>query len=108
VGNPDTSTQILDRTKFRYLQPGEQRGNLGYNVFRRQAIMNVNATVSREFRFEAQSRPITLRFQGDAFNLTNHAQFANPENALSSQAFGKITNTLNNGRVLQFGLRLMF
>jgi hypothetical protein len=37
----------------------------------------------------------------------NHAQFDEPQRNLSSPAFGKITNTLNDGRVFQLGLRLM-
>ena len=108
VGNPDTSTQILSRNKFSFITPGQLAGNLANNTFRSQAIFNLNATVSREFRFEAQGRTFTLRAQGDAYNLGNHAQFASAEHVVSSPAFGKITNTLNNGRVLQFMLRLGF
>ncbi|MEO8052147.1 MAG: TonB-dependent receptor [Acidobacteriota bacterium] len=108
VGNPDTSTQILSRDKFGFMAPGDTRGNLGNNVFRSQGIFNVNATVSREFRFEAQGRAFTLRAQADAYNLGNHAQFASAEHVVGSSSFGKITNTLNNGRVLQFTMRLGF
>jgi len=45
--------------------------------------------------------------RGEAYNLTNHPQFDEPQRNLSAPPFGKITNTLNDGRVLQLGLRLV-
>jgi hypothetical protein len=106
VGNPNTSTQILNRSYFTFIQPGEHAGNLGYNAFRRDGIRNVNASVSREWRWGGPDRAYLLRFQADAYNLTNKAQFDAPQNNVLNPAFGKITNTLNTGRVLQLGLRL--
>ncbi|MEQ1884953.1 MAG: hypothetical protein ABL967_07820 [Bryobacteraceae bacterium] len=107
VGNPETSTEILNPAFFSNIKPGELAGNLARNSFRKGAIVNVNASVAREWHFSG-SRPTILRFQGDAYNLTNHPQFDEPQNQTSSPSFGKITNTLNNGRVLQFGMRLIF
>jgi hypothetical protein len=106
IGDPETSQQLLNRANFAFIQPGDLAGNLGRNTFRRGSIFNVNASIAREWRFGG-SRPYTLRFQGDAYNLTNHPQFNRPQNNLTSPSFGKITNTLNNGRVLQFGIRLV-
>ena len=40
VGDPDTSTQILNRAFFRYITPEEGAGNIGRNTFRRGAIFN--------------------------------------------------------------------
>jgi hypothetical protein len=111
VGDPRTSAQILSRDKFGYIRLGEVSGNLGLNVFRQQAIANVNASIAREWTWKTggtSDRVWKLRFQGDAYNLTNHAQFASPNNNLSAKVFGKITNTLNTGRVFQFELRLSF
>ena len=105
VGDPSTSTQILSKSKFSFLAPNQRAGNIGFNVFRRGPIRNVNAAVSREFAF-GQNHGRVLQFRGEAFNLGNHPQFDAPGNILTSTSFGKITNTLNNGRVLQFGLRL--
>jgi hypothetical protein len=107
VGNPDTSTQILRRDRFSYIVSGQERGNIGWNVFRKAGIRNCNATVNRQWHWGAR-RAYTLRFQAEAYNLTNHAQFDAPQYALTSTSFGKITNTLNEGRVLQFGFRLSF
>jgi hypothetical protein len=45
--------------------------------------------------------------RGEAYNLTNTPQFDEPQRNLSSPSFGRITNTLNDGRVLQLGVRLL-
>jgi hypothetical protein len=107
VSHPDTSQQILRRSRFSYLTPGQERGNIGYNVFRKQGIQNFNAAVSRQWTWGKQ-RPMAMRFRAEAYNLTNHAQFDQPNYTLTSSAFGKITNTLNDGRVMQFSIRLLF
>jgi len=108
IGNPDTSTQILRRELFSFITPGEERGNIGNNVFRKQAIQNINAAVSREWKWQHADQILIFRFQAQAFNLTNHAQFDEPGSTLSSKNFGKITNTLNDGRVMQFRIGLSF
>lgn len=107
ITHPDISTQILRRDRFSYLVPGQQRGNLAWNAFRKQGIQNINAAVTRRWEWGG-TRVYTLQFRAEAFNLTNHAQFDKPQYTLTNAAFGKITNTLNDGRVLQFGLRLFF
>lgn len=104
VGDPDTSAQILQKSRFSFLAPGQRAGNLGYNTFRKHGIRNMNASISREWRWGAQ-QPYSLRFQAEAFNLGNHPQFDAPQYVLSAPSFGKITNTLNSGRVLQLSLR---
>jgi hypothetical protein len=107
VSHPDTSTQVLRRDRFAYILPGQERGNIGWNVFRKQGIQNVNAAVNRQWNWGRQ-HPLALRFRAEAFNLTNHAQFDEPQYTFTSPSFGKITNTLNDGRVMQFTVRLVF
>ncbi len=106
VGNPNTSQQILKRSYFSFISPGQLAGNIGTNTFRKGPIFNLNASVAREWRW-GMPRSYTFRFQADAYNLMNHAQFDAPQLQLSSPSFGRITNTLNNGRVLQFGVRFV-
>jgi hypothetical protein len=48
-----------------------------------------------------------MLLRGEAFNLSNTPQFDEPQRNLSSPAFGKITNTLNDGRIFQLGLRIV-
>jgi hypothetical protein len=106
IGDPNTAPLILSRNRFAYLQPGQLRGNLGRGTFRKGGIANLNAAVSREWKFGG-GREYAARFRAEAFNLGNHPQFDEPQRNLTSPAFGKITNTLNDGRVLQFSFRLL-
>lgn len=106
IGNPDTAPLILRRDRFAYLPVGDLRGSLGRNTFRKGGMANLNAALSKSWRFGGSAERVFM-LRGEAFNLTNHPQFDEPQRNLSSPAFGKITNTLNDGRVLQFGLRVI-
>jgi hypothetical protein len=53
-------------------------------------------------------RDWTVFLRGEAYNLTNTPQFDEPQRNYSSPSFGHITNTLNDGRVLQLGVRIVF
>ncbi|MEX2264406.1 MAG: hypothetical protein WD696_20800 [Bryobacteraceae bacterium] len=105
ISHPNLAPAILSRDRFAYIRPGEKRGSLGRGTFRRAGIANFNAALGREWRWGG-GRERFLQFRAEAFNLANHPQFDEPQRNLNAQAFGKITNTLNDGRVLQFGLRL--
>ena len=58
--------------------------------------------------------PIKERFKlmirAEAFNLTNHPQYKNPNTDITSGNFGQITSTLQVGseRQLQGAVRLIF
>lgn len=104
IGDPDTSTTLLPRTAFRFIQPSEGRGNLGVNTFRRGGIFNFNASAARTWNVADRS----LTFRAESVNFTNSPQFAEPATDLTSPAFGKITNTLNDGRTFQFTLQFRF
>jgi len=106
VDDPNTSTGILRRDRFGYIRPGERRGNLGRNTFRKDGIANLNAALSKQWRWNG-GREWTLRLRAEVYNLANHPQFDEPQRNLSSPSFGRITNTLNDGRVFQLGLRLI-
>lgn len=105
VGNPNTSTMMLPRSAFGYIAPTDLRGNLGYNTFRRGGIRNMNAALSRSWTLHSDWR---MTFRAESVNFFNTPQFANPNPDLSSPAFGKITNTLNDGRSFQFTLQVQF
>lgn len=106
VDDPNTSTGILRRDRFAFIRPGERRGSIGRNTFRKDGIANLNAALGKQWRWNGR-REWTLRFRAEAYNLTNHPQFDEPQRNLSSPSFGRITNTLNDGRVFQLGLRLI-
>lgn len=103
--HPDTSVALLPRSAFRFMSPGEFRGNLGINTFRRGGIRNMNASLSRTFALPNEQN---VTFRAESVNFFNSPQFAEPNFDLTSPAFGKITNTLNDGRTFQFTLQWRF
>lgn len=105
IGHPDQAPLILRRDRFAYLTPGQQAGSLGRGTFRKASIWNWNAAVARQFRL---LNDWNAQLRAEAYNLSNTPQFDEPQRNYSALAFGKITNTLNDGRVFQVGLRLLF
>lgn len=105
ISHPDRSRQLLPRSAFRFISPGEERGNLGRNTFRRGPVRNMNAGLNVDWTV-AKER--TVGFRVESNNLTNSPQFAEPGFALTDPNFGVITNTLNDGRSFRFSLRLGF
>jgi len=106
IGHPDTAPLVLARDKFSYLAVPSQQGSLGRNVMRKAKIANWNLAVQKSWRLTV-GREATLQLRGEAYNGLNTPQFDEPQRNLTSPAFGKITNTLNDGRVFQIGLRVI-
>ena len=107
IDDPDTALSVLRRDAFILELESKGFGTLGRNVFRRDGVANFNLALERTFAF-SNDRTRTAVFRAEALNMTNHPQFDMPNNALSSPSFGQITNTLNGGRVIQFGLNVKF
>ena len=105
VGNPDTARQMLPREAFAFITIDEEQGSLGLRTFRKGKIANVNASLSRSFALASESR---LTFRAESVNFLNTPQFADPNFNLTSPSFGRITNTLNDGRTFRFTLQLDF
>jgi len=105
LGNPDTSVALLPRSAFAFIRaPFEERGNLERNAFRKGRIANWNASLSRSFNLPRDAKFV---FSGEAINLSNTPQFAEPGRSLLAPNFGQITNTLNDGRIFRFSARLV-
>ena len=66
-------------------------GNVAPNSFRGPGFFDIDTQLSRDIRFK-ERMVLTLGMQ--AYNLFNHANFANPSGSLSSSSFGLITTTL--------------
>jgi len=49
-----------------------------------------------------------LEFRAEFFNLFNRAQFGPPDTFLPSASFGRITNKVNNPRLIQFAMKFVF
>lgn len=106
ISHPDVAPLILSRDRFSYIDRETDRGNLGRNSFRKAAIHNMNVAITKRWRVPHRNES-SLLLRGEAYNLTNTPQFDEPQRNYSSPSFGRITNTLNDGRVLQLGLRLI-
>ncbi len=104
IDHPDTSFERLPASAFSFIQPTDKRGNLGRNTFRRDGIANVNLALSKSWPI-GEDR---LLLRAESLNFTNHPQFQDPGSSLAQGNFGKITNTLNDGRTFRFTLRFTF
>lgn len=105
VDDPDLSSAQLPAAAFEFMDPTQTAGTLGRNTFRRDGIANVNMALSKRWGLGGD-RGLLLR--AEALNLTNHPQFAEPGTNLTQGNFGRITNTLNDGRTFRFTLRFLF
>ena len=88
-----------------FSQALEQCGRVGAQ--RNGASRDLDFSIFRGFPIMGEGR--RLEFRAEAFNLFNTVIWAAPNGDVSnSGGFGKITDTANSARVLQFGLRFMF
>jgi hypothetical protein len=79
-------------------------GNSGVGIVRGPGQRNLDFAIERAFPVtESQA----VHFRTEFFNLTNTANFANPNNTLGA-TFGKITAKSNNPRIIQFALKYQF
>jgi hypothetical protein len=80
-------------------------GNSGVGILRAPGQFNWDITLNKITKIrEGQS----LQFRTEFYNAFNHSQFAGPTASRSSAAFGNITATSVNPRIIQFGLKYSF
>jgi hypothetical protein len=95
-----------------------RQGTLGRNVLRGFGAKQLDVALRRDFKLVES---LNLQFRLDAFNLFNHANFANPNGILTSAIFGRASQMLSSGlgglsplyqiggpRSLQLALKLQF
>jgi hypothetical protein len=68
----------------------------------------VNSDFSVIKQFALPREGMGLNFRAELFNLFNHPQFGMPINDIAAIGFGSVNSTVNNPRVVQFGLKLTF
>ncbi|MBZ5585709.1 MAG: TonB-dependent receptor [Acidobacteriia bacterium] len=87
--------------------PSGQFGNLGRGALRGPDTWNYNASLFKSFRVKDR---FNLELRGEAYNIFNTVQYANPMTNISSPAFGQVTNTLTGSfdRQLNVGARILF
>ena len=81
-------------------------GNVGRNTLDSPGIIGQDFAMHKNFYLASEQRTLQLRFEW--FNFPNHPNWNNPNTNVVSGSFGQITNTRNNMRQLQLGMKLSF
>ena len=80
-------------------------GNVPKNSFRGPKYWDVSMAVLKNMHITETS---SVQFRGEFFNLFNHVDFADPNFAIDSGTFGRITAQRNDPRIIQLALKLNF
>ncbi len=110
LGGPD---QYFDPTAFEFPEAGFY-GNLGRNTLIGPGFANFDFSVFENTAEPAISEQFQIQFRVEFFNLFNHPYFAFPNtNVFTSKrvrsgSSGRINETFNVGREIQFGLKVTF
>ncbi|HCC57687.1 MAG TPA: hypothetical protein DEQ47_10575 [Solibacterales bacterium] len=80
-------------------------GNVGRNTLIGPRILDLDASLIKDFHFTEQKM---LQFRWETFNATNHPNWGNPDTNFYSAGFGTIGSTRTPMRQMQFALKLIF
>src|SRR5947208_5986247 len=80
-------------------------GNSGRNILNAAPLRQLDMTVLKRFRITERKR---LEYRTEFFNIPNHPVFAIPVTTIDTPTAGRVTSTLNSGRILQFALKFSF
>ena len=103
VENP-TLERWIDRAAF-VSAPRGQFGNAGVGILRAPGYQNVDLSVSKRFATFGQHY---LMFRGEVFNAFNRPNFGAPQTNIQSTAFGTITSTVGDARIVQLVAKYYF
>jgi len=102
-----------NQTKIQYINPScftqpvqGQLGNASRVPVFGPDFVNTDFSVIKQFRLPWEN--MGLNFRTEFFNLFNHAQFGQPVSDINAIGFGAVNSTVNNPRLVQFGLKLTF
>ncbi len=108
VSNP-SPTQWLNPNAF--VRHNLGFGNAGRNILTGPGLQDVDVALSKATTIK---EGIAVQFRAEAFNILNHPNFTQPQNAFTALTFGQITQTrttrgdLGSSRQLQLGIKLIF
>lgn len=107
IGDPDTSTRILSRDKFRTAQFGESGLVVGRNTFFGAGQATVDLGLYKTFRLPWR-HTFTMRIE--AYNAFNRVQYGFPTADISNANFGRLLTgaTTYAPRTLQLGMQYKF
>jgi len=83
-------------------------GNSGVGIVVGPGQNNSDIAIIKRTPFRLLGEAGNVEFRAEFFNAFNHTQFSNPSTNVSSAAFGTITSTAVNPRIIQFALKLNF
>lgn len=76
-----------------------------FSALRTHPARQVDMTLGKTTRLREKLR---LQFRAEFFNLTNTVRFAPPNSTFGNPQFGTVSSQLNQPRVIQFGLKLLY
>jgi hypothetical protein len=82
-----------------------RQGFIGRSTFRGPSFNQFDASVIKSISLREN---LNLKLRADFFNLFNRVNFANPDNAINNDTFGRSLVTAGNPRIIQFAARLEF
>ena len=83
-------------------------GNSGVGIVVGPGQNNSDLAIIKRTPFHLLGESSNVELRAEFFNAFNHPQFSNPSTNVSSAAFGTITTTAVNPRIIQFALKLNF
>src|SRR5215471_746030 len=99
----DWLNNYFNKAAFAFPSPGTF-GNMGRNVFDGPGFFTLDVGAYKNFAITESKR---VQFRSEFFNITNRANFTNPNTTLTSSHFGQISGT-QPARVIQLALKLAF
>jgi hypothetical protein len=108
VGNPAlpsdqrTTARFFNTAAFQ-TTPQFAIGTASRNPVRGPAYRDLDLALVKHTKISERA---DLEFRGEIFNLTNTPAFSQPNGSFGSPAFGSITSTTTDPRVVQFAIRL--
>jgi len=101
-GNQRSPAQFFNTAAF-VAAPAFTLGNASRNPVRGPAYRDLDMALTKHTQL---SEHTTLEFRAEIFDITNTPAFAQPNGSVGNAAFGTITATTTDPRVVQFALRL--
>jgi hypothetical protein len=98
--------QFFDPSCFTDAPPG-QLGNAARTPLFGPGFVNTDFSAVKKLPLRFREGT-SLEFRAEFFNLFNTPQFFQPGTDIDSPGFGQITGTVNNPRLIQFALKLLF
>jgi len=99
-----TLDRWIDRSAFASAPLG-QFGNSGIGILRAPGYWNLDLSVGKRFAMFGRRY---LMFGGEIFNAINHPNFGPPQANIQSTAFGTITSTIGDARIVQLVVKYFF